>query len=121
VRRDAIEAWMLEQPSRDHILETLRAAGVACAPVVPILEALTGPLAAERGLLVPVDDRRGGTRPLVRSPARFSATKNEIRGRAARRGEHNREVLRDLLGYDDARIDELERDGILSAGSPDER
>ena len=96
------------------------AAGIACAPVVPILEALTGPLAKERDLLVEVDDRRGGTRPLVRSPARFSSSRNEIRGRAARRGEHNREVLAEVLGYDEKKIQELEDREIISAGSPDE-
>ena len=59
LRHRAIEAWMSEQPSRQVILEKLAAAGIACAPVVPILDALTGPLAKERGLLVEVDDRRG--------------------------------------------------------------
>ncbi len=121
LRHGAIEAWMTEQPSRDVILEKLADAGVACAPVVPILDALTGPLAVERDLLVEVDDRRGGTRPLVRSPARFSATRNEIRGRSARRGEHNREVLAAVLGYDEAKISDLEERKIISAASPDER
>ena len=57
----------------------------------------------------------------MRSPARFSAARNEIRGRAPRRGEHNREVLTELLGYDDARALQLEKDGVLGAASPDER
>lgn len=121
LRHRALEAWMAEQPSRQVVLEKLEAAGVPCAPVVPILDALTGPLAKERSLLVEVDDRRGGTRPLVRSPARFSESRNEIRGRAARRGEHNREVLASVLGYDDDRIRALEDQGILSAASPEER
>ena len=58
---------------------------------------------------------------MVRSPARFSAARNEIRGRSARRGEHNREVLSELLGYDDERIEQLEKTGVISAASPDER
>jgi crotonobetainyl-CoA:carnitine CoA-transferase CaiB-like acyl-CoA transferase len=121
LRHRALEEWMRAQSSREAILEKLAEAGVACAPVVPMLEALTGPLARERDLLVPVDDRRGGTRPLVRSPARFSSLRNEIRGRAPRRGEHNREVLEQLLGYDAARVEQLERDGVLGAAAPDER
>lgn len=121
LRHQAIERWMGEQPSRDAILSRLADAGVAAAPVVPIFEALHGELARERSLLVDVDDRRGGTRPLVRPPARFSHARNEIRGRAARRGEHNREVLRDLLGYDDGLIADLEQAGVLHAAAPDER
>ena len=120
LRRPALEDWMASQPSREAVLEKLAAAGIACAPVVPILEALTGPLARERDLLVAIDDRRGGTRPVVRSPARFSESGNRIRGGAPRRGEHNREILGGLLGYDDARIRALEENAVISRGDPDE-
>ena len=34
------------------------------------------------------------------------------------RGEDNRSLLADLLGYDDARLDELEADGVLSSRVP---
>lgn len=119
-RHQALETWMVSQPSREIVLERLAEAGVACAPVVPILEALTGPLAEERELLVEVDDRRGGSRRLVRSPARFSLSRNEVRGPAARRGEHNREVLAEI-GYAPERIALLERDGVLLSASPDDR
>ncbi len=105
--------------SRESLLGMLAEAGVACAPVVPILEALTGPLAQERDLLVEVDDRRGGTRPLVRPPARFSASANAVRARAPWCGEHNREVLGEL-GYDEDRIRALERAGVVSSLPPDE-
>jgi len=84
-------------------------------------EALASDLSAERDLLVEVDDRRGGKRPLVKPPARFSASTNAVRAAAPRRGEHNREVLAELLGYDAARIDQLEADGVLSASDPSER
>lgn len=119
-RHGAIERWMSDQPTREALLAAMNEAGIACAPVVPILEALTGPLAQERKLLVQVDDRRGGTRPIVRPPARFSVSKNEIRARAPRRGEHNAEVLGELLGYSDARIRELEECAVLSASSPED-
>jgi crotonobetainyl-CoA:carnitine CoA-transferase CaiB-like acyl-CoA transferase len=57
----------------------------------------------------------------LRWVARFSQSRNEIRGIAPRRGEHNAEVLRDLLGYPDEQINALEASGVLSAASPDER
>jgi crotonobetainyl-CoA:carnitine CoA-transferase CaiB-like acyl-CoA transferase len=79
---------------------------------------LLSPLALERALLTPVDDRRGGTRPVVRSPARFSASRNEIRGPAPLPGEHGREVLRDLLGWDDAKIESLVSSGALVTHDP---
>jgi crotonobetainyl-CoA:carnitine CoA-transferase CaiB-like acyl-CoA transferase len=100
-RHDAIAAWMARQPTQDGLLEKLAHAKLACAPVVTPRQALESPLAIERALLTSVDDRRGGTRPVVRSPARFSASRNEIRGPAPLPCEHGREILRELLGWDD--------------------
>ncbi len=120
-RREAIEAWMRSQASREAILLALGEAGIACAPVLPMREALVSDLSQERNLLVEIDDRRGGTRPLVKPPARFSHSTNEIRSAAPRRGEHNREVLREVLGYDGEQIDRLEANGVLSASDPAER
>lgn len=121
LRREAIEAWMQAQSSRDAILEKLGEAGIACAPVLPMREALQSDLSRERELLVEIDDRRGGTRPLVKPPARFSESTNAIRASAPTRGEHNREVLEGLLGYGAEQIDQLERDGVISASDPSER
>ena len=121
LRRKAVEDWMSTQDSLEAVLARLAEAGIAASPVVPLRDALHGELARERDLLVEVDDRRGGTRPLVRPPARFSAARNEIRGAAARRGEHNRDVLGDWLGYEASRIDALEAAGVLQRGEPDER
>jgi CoA:oxalate CoA-transferase len=112
-RHDAIEAWMTREPTQDGVLAKLARAKLACAPVVTPRQALESPLALERALLTQVDDRRGGTRPVVRSPARFSASRNEIRGRAPLPGEHGAEVLRELLGFDDAKIDALVASGVL--------
>ena len=44
-----------------------------------------------------------------------------MRGPAPTRGEHNREVLEELLGLDSERIARLERAGVLLSGSKDER
>lgn len=115
LRRAAIERWMAAQPDRETLLERLAAARIPAAPVVSLREALEGPFAAERGLLLRVDDRRGGTRPVVRLPYRFSDATVGPRRPAPRRGEHNAEVLREVLGYDDARIAALAGAGVLQA------
>jgi len=120
MRRQALEDWMAAQPDLDALLDAMAAAGVATAPVVSLPDALTGDLAAERGLLHQVDDRRGGTRPVVRPPACLSESANHVRGRAPRRGEHNLNVLQGVLGYDADRIESLARTGVLCQGAPDE-
>jgi crotonobetainyl-CoA:carnitine CoA-transferase CaiB-like acyl-CoA transferase len=115
LRNEAIERWMAAQPSRTALVAAVEAAGLACSPVTPLREALTGELARERALLAEVDDRRGGRRRVVRSPWRFSRSKVEVRGPAPRRGEHTADVLRELLGYDAARIEALRAAGVLGA------
>jgi len=115
LRRAAIERWMAAQESREAILASLERARIPCAAVVSLREALEGPFARERGLLLQVDDRRGGTRPVTRLPYRFSASEVAARRPAPRRGEHNAEVLQEVLGLDAARVAALAAAGVLLA------
>jgi CoA:oxalate CoA-transferase len=115
LRHRAMEEWMASRPSATVVLEELEAAGLAAAQVQSLHEALTGPLAKERDLLVEVDDRRGGRRPVVRGPWRFTGETCPVRRPPPCRGEHNEEVLREVLGYDEARIRALHESGVLSS------
>ena len=121
LRHEAMESWMAAQPSTEVLLKRLDDAGLPCAHIATLTEALKGPFAQERELLLTLDDRCGGTREVVRSPYRFSRTECYVRAPAPRRGEHNAEVLREVLGYDNARIRELETAGVLTAAPPGER
>jgi CoA:oxalate CoA-transferase len=113
LRHAAIECWMAAQPSRDALVAALARARIAFAPVVTLREALTGDFARERGILRDVDDRRGGTRPVTRLPYRFSATEVSACRAAPLRGEHNAEVLREVLGLSADRIAALEAAAVL--------
>jgi crotonobetainyl-CoA:carnitine CoA-transferase CaiB-like acyl-CoA transferase len=121
LRREAIERWMESLPDVEAIVAACEDAGLSCAAVAPLRDVLLGPLARERELLVQVDDRRGGARPVVRTPYRFSGSATGVRGPAPRRGEHNGEVLRDVLGWSDEAIRALEDKGVLQSAPPEER
>jgi crotonobetainyl-CoA:carnitine CoA-transferase CaiB-like acyl-CoA transferase len=74
----------------------------------------------DRGVIAEIDDRAGGTIKVPDVPWRFSdAAGVHVDGVVKYRGEDNREVLAELLGYDDERLDVLERDGVLSSRIPD--
>ena len=77
----------------------------------------TAAWAQERGALVDVGDD-GEPLRLPRSPFRFSAASAGTTGRPAWQGEHNREVLREVLGLGDDDVDRLERDGVLVSRRP---
>jgi crotonobetainyl-CoA:carnitine CoA-transferase CaiB-like acyl-CoA transferase len=72
----------------------------------------------ERGALVDVGDPDSGPLQLPRSPFRFSAASAGTAGRPAWQGQHNREVLREVLALPDDAIDALERDGVLVQRPP---
>ena len=60
-----------------------------------------------REMIVQMDDRAGGKRPMAQSPYRFSNAASGIQGPAAHRGEHNEVVLKDWLQWSDAKISAL--------------
>jgi len=76
--------------------------------------------ARERGAVVDVDDRGGGTIRVPNVPWRFSSSPDVgVSGIPKYRGEDNRTVLAELLDFDDERLDALEASGVLSSRLPD--
>ena len=69
------------------------------------------PTLAHRKTITEIDDRAGGTRPIVDSPYRFSDARSGVRGPAPYRGEHNVAVLTEWLGKTHEEIS-----GLLAAG-----
>jgi crotonobetainyl-CoA:carnitine CoA-transferase CaiB-like acyl-CoA transferase len=93
-------------------LDVLGRAGVPCSPVNTVPQALEDPQTAARGMIVETVHPRFGTVRQLRSPVRVGAVEAEY-ARAPRRGEHQDEVLRDVLGYDGTRVDELRSGGAF--------
>jgi CoA:oxalate CoA-transferase len=118
-RHAAMETWMAAQPSVELLLRRLEIAGLAAGRVEALGDVLHGDLAASQGLLHELDDRRGGRRPIVRTPYRIDGARCTPPRPAPWRGEHNAEVLREVLGYDDPHVAALEAAGVLQS-SPDD-
>jgi len=119
---EAMRNLMLEAGSRfsdaDTFEQRFAEHGLACGVLRDAREMAETAWAQARGAIVEVSDRGGGTIRIPNAPWHFSA--NDIgRHDAPRyRGEDNRAVLRDVLGYDDAAVDDLEAAGVLSSRLP---
>ena len=74
--------------------------------------------AMDRKAIASVSDRGGGIVRVPNAPWRFDDTPTEIVGEPRYRGEDNRTVLRDVLGYDDETVDALEASGVLTSRVP---
>jgi crotonobetainyl-CoA:carnitine CoA-transferase CaiB-like acyl-CoA transferase len=96
----------------------LSKARLAVGEMRPLSDVGTAPWARDRDALVDVGDERGEPLRLPRSPFRFSAASAGTTGRPAWQGQHNREVLHEVLGLGDDAIDRLEQDGVLVRRPP---
>ncbi len=115
LRRDAVAEFFREFPDRAALIRSLDGMNLAWGDVRSNTQAYQSPTAKERGTVARVDDREGGTRPVVQSPYRFSDARSGVRRGSAYRGEHNRSVLERWLGATPEEIEQLETDGVLNA------
>jgi CoA:oxalate CoA-transferase len=116
-----LQAWAGRLDSPAALEAALAPVRLAVGVVRTVAEAGSGPWARQRGAVVEVDDRSGGRLRLPNSPWRFSDAATGVRGVPAFRGEHNREVLGELLGMDAAEIAGLEAAGVLDSRPPARR
>jgi len=110
--RSIIEAWLADK-TRAEAVELLGQNGVPSGPVNTAEDIFDDPHVAARQMLVTVDDPIAGPRKYARSPLHLSATPEISTEPAPRLGEHTRPILRDLLGYGEERIDQLQEKGVV--------
>lgn len=95
-----------------ELAETLREAGIPCGPVNDFEAAFDDPQVRHRELRMTVDHPVFGPMDHVRSPLRFSQTPVKA-GVLSTLGGDTHDVLCEVLGYDDGRLDTLKRQGVI--------
>ena len=113
---ELIESWLATFPDRDSAVLHMQKHRVPAAPVLSIEETVDHPHLRARGTVRTIDDRIAGKFDIPGMPLKFSAFPKDLPLEAATLGQHNAQVLRDLLGRGAAEIDELRRDGVLVEG-----
>jgi CoA:oxalate CoA-transferase len=113
-RRDAVATFMAGLATWDDVEATMAKMNLAWGRIRTGKALREQPTLAHRKSIVEVDDRAGGTRPIVQSPYRFSGAESGVRGGAPHKGEHTDEILRGWLGLSDKEIAALTELGILT-------
>jgi len=110
--RPLLDAMFLQHPV-SWWNETLAVAGVPCAPINDIAQVFEDPQVKHRGLRVELPDAAAGKAAFVASPLRFSESPVEYRLPPPLLGEHNQEVLKDLLAMSPEEIARLRASGVI--------
>lgn len=107
-----IEGWLAGQ-MRAEAEEILNVYGVPAGPVYTAADVFTSPQVEARNMLVTVDDPQVGPYQFARTPPLLSSTPEIDTNPAPRLGEHTRQILSELLGYETAEIDRLQNEKVI--------
>ena len=108
--REAINTALtniLRTRRRAEWLADLGAAGIPVAPVNTVADAVGDPQVAAREMVVDIAHPAGGAYRAPGNPIKLSAADPDTFGPPPRAGQDTMAVLRDVLGYDAATIDDL--------------
>ncbi len=111
---EIVETWLQSFASRDEPLAILERNHILSAPVYDVPQAMTSSAVQGRNALQELTYPGVGSMRIPRPPLRFSEGRTEIVRRAPLLGEHNREILGELLGYSEAKIAALTQAGLLA-------
>jgi crotonobetainyl-CoA:carnitine CoA-transferase CaiB-like acyl-CoA transferase len=111
-----IEDWMGTFASDAALLEKLEGHRVPAAPVLSVADTVSHPYFRAREMVRRVPDPILGEVTIPGFPLKFSEFPELPALKAPLLGEHNAEVLREHLGFDDARVRDLFERGVLHSG-----
>jgi crotonobetainyl-CoA:carnitine CoA-transferase CaiB-like acyl-CoA transferase len=108
-----IEQWMAGFDTNEAVLDALAAAKVPSGPVLNPADAIDQPHFQSRGTVREISDPVAGSFHVPGFPIRYSTRPDSLDLIAPSLGEHNGDVLTELLGLDDATVDDLTDRGVL--------
>lgn len=108
---DIIERWT-SQRTAEECEEQLMRAGVPCSRYRSVGEAMADPQIQERGTMASIGSEEEPYL-VANVPYRLSGSRAEARPTLADLGEHTEEVLKELLGCEDAVLSALREKGVF--------
>ena len=112
-----VEEWMRSFATDAAVLEVLERRRVPAAPVLSVAETVTHPYFEARQMIRRVPDPVLGEVTIPGFPLKFSEFPELPDLRAPLLGEHNAEVLREQLGWEESQVRRLVELGVLHSGN----
>jgi len=100
------------QYTKFEVNEKLNAIDVPCGPILDTSDIIDGAHLQVREMIVDVPHLQRGTFKTVGSPLKLSDSPVEITP-SPLFGEHTEEVLREVMGYDKEKVDQLRKEGVV--------
>ena len=106
-----IEKWTMTK-TKMEIMDILNPLNVPCGPILSMKELAEEPSLRATGTVVEVDHPKRGKYLTVGNPIKLSDSPADVR-RSPMLGEHTEEVLREVVGLNDADIQTARQQGAI--------
>ena len=107
-----LRAWVAGQ-DRGKLVEELLARGVPAAPLIDPRCVRDDPQLAHRRFFEPFEHPIVGRHAAPALPFRYAGVETWMRTPAPTLGQHNREILSQVCGFEQSEIEELEAEGVI--------
>ena len=114
----ALDEWAGTMPDADAIEAVMSQHKLAVGRLRSVADVCSTEWATDREVVAEVSDRGNGTMRVPNVPWRFAGSDVSLRGEPRYRGEDNRSVLGELLGWGDDELAALEASGVLTSRLP---
>jgi crotonobetainyl-CoA:carnitine CoA-transferase CaiB-like acyl-CoA transferase len=101
-----LEEWMVEK-TRAEVVDAFNAAGMPTGPVYTAGDVFADPHFRVRGMLSEIEDPEVGPQTFARTTPHLSASPEIPRDPSPALGQNTREILVEMLDYDDADVDRM--------------
>jgi CoA:oxalate CoA-transferase len=118
VELDQITKEMMEEKilnmTRDEAVNLFNEIGLPCAPVYHVNETINDAHVIARDMFVEMEHPLAGKIKLINFPVKFSETPAKLLTPAPVLGQNNKEILQELMGFNDEKIKGLMQKGVIS-------